>query len=136
MRILRTWGFEIGEFGLGKGYVTLRQVRSWFDRVGIQKEYEDEQHAALVTSLQNAGISNAATELSTEGGAHGLHVGHAYSVLGYDPNNRVLRICDPMGNGDYLSDGKVLDGLNDGVFFISLHDFNKCFSHLGVSAEF
>lgn len=131
-----TSGWEIGSFGLGKGYVSMRQIRSWFDRDKVRKEFEDEQHQALAACFKNGGIANAGTEVSPEASAHGLMSGHAYSVLGYDAEKRLLLISDPMGKGDffYPEEGNAIkDGVNDGIFTLPLSEFNKYFSH--VSAQ-
>ncbi len=132
--VLMTWGFEVGNSGPGKGYVTMRQVRSWLNRAEVVKQFEEEQHNALVASIKNGGIANAGTELSAEATSVGLRSGHAYAVLGYDTTKRMLLICDPMGKVEIhnADTGSTRDGVNDGIFVLSLPDFNRYFSHLAV----
>lgn len=131
---LMTWGYEIGTFGLGKGYATVRQVQSWFDRAKTVKSFEDEQHAALVASSKSGGIATAGTELSQDAATVGLRPGHAYALIGYDVDKRVVLISDPMGKIEFRDgeSGSVRDGVNDGIFMLSLTDFNRYFSHLTV----
>lgn len=133
-RVLPTWGYEIGTVGLGKGYVTWRQTQSWLQRATVVQQFEDEQNEALVSSIKSGGIANAGTELCPEATSVGLRSGHAYAVLGYDSARRVLLIADPMGKVEInnAQSGSARDGINDGIFVVSLSDFNRYFSHLAV----
>lgn len=133
-RKLNTSGWELGSFGLGKGYVSLRQIRSWFNRDLVAREFEAEQHEALCATMASGGIATAGTEISPDAVEHGLMSNHAYSVLAYDPVKGRLLISDPMGLSDFIvpETGQVRDGVEDGIFEVTLAEFNRCFSHLQV----
>ncbi len=135
LKKMSTSGWELGSFGLGKDYVSVRQIRSWFNRDKVLQEFENEQHQALSSCIKSGGIANAGTEVSPEASAHGLMAGHAYSILGYDSDKRILLISDPMGKGDFFYPEKgnaIADGVNDGIFSLSLTEFNKYFSHIAI----
>ncbi|MBP9091184.1 hypothetical protein KBI23_09150 [bacterium] len=131
----KTFSFECGEFGFGKGYVTLRQLSSWFNRDQVSRNFASEQDAALRKALANGLLGIATTELNGDCQAYGLMSGHAYGILGYNPKKRSLRLKDPFGRGDLrrANSKKALDGIDDGVFEIGLTDFNLLFSHLRLA---
>jgi hypothetical protein len=133
MRRIPTTSVEIGEYGLAKGYVTSRQIRSWFDRRAVVKEMLDEQDAWLRRAIAHGAIITATTEIAASE-AHGLFSNHAYTVLGYNPDSRELLIRDVMGKCDLLDErtGRVRDGRLDGIFVVSLGEFNRYFSHINI----
>lgn len=134
MKEYSTFHFDCGDFGLGKGYVTLRQMESWLGREAVRKKYIDEQDKALTEAIRNQLICIATTEISGNCQTYGLRSGHAYAVIGYDPKIRCIRLADPYGAGDFklLSTGQPIDKVDDGIFQLSLHDFNELFSHLRI----
>lgn len=131
----KTFSFECGEMGLGKDYVTLRQLSSWFNRDQVCREFAREQDLALRRASGNSLLGIATTELNGNCQAYGLMPGHAYGILGYYPAKRSLKLKDPFGRGDFCraDSKKALDGINDGVFEIGLTDFNLLFSHLRLA---
>jgi hypothetical protein len=133
--VMQTATMEIGEFGLGKSYVTLRQLRSWFDRDAVLREFYHEQHMQLIDVMAKNKVAIATTELCGIDKVYGLSSGHAYAVIGYDSVNRLVLIQDPQGPGGDVIDrwsGEARDGVNDGVFEVTLPEFNRFFSHLRV----
>lgn len=133
-----TFSFDCGDFGLGKGYVTARQIESWFGREAVRQKYIDEQDKLLTNMQKDSLVCLATTELSTKARAYGLRSSHAYAVIGYQPKNKVITLKDPYGNGDFKSteNGQCFDKVDDGVFQLSLYDFNELFSHLRVESSF
>ncbi|HEY9678435.1 MAG TPA: C2 family cysteine protease [Drouetiella sp.] len=128
---LATTGFELGEFGIGKAYVTPRQVMGWFRRAKISDSFINEQNATLLDVTTGKAIATATTEQSTKCLEVGLRNKHAYSVTGYDCVKKQIYLYDPYGNTDYDSeDGKVIK--RSGNFILTLEDFNKYFSHLHI----
>ena len=133
---IETSSFELGEFGLGKGYVTLRQLQSWFDRVRAEKEIQEEQHKALCDAMTRGSIAVASTEISGEAARYHLFPGHAYGVLNYEPISRMITLKDPLCADIWERDSnKARDGVDDGFFKISLADFNVLFSRLRVQTR-
>lgn len=54
---------------------------------------------------------------------------HAYSVLDYDPNTYTVTVRNPWGRVEpENADGRIKDGLDDGVFKMSLREFKHSFS--------
>lgn len=131
----KTFSFECGEYGFGKGYATLRQLSSWFNRDQVSLEFASEQDAALRKALSKSLLGIATTELNGNCQAYGLMPGHAYGILGYNPATHSLKLKDPFGRGDLrlANSKKALDGVEDGVFEIGLTDFNLLFSHLRLA---
>lgn len=107
MKEYSTFHFDCGDFGLGKGYVTVRQLESWFGREAVRKKYMDEQDQILSRAMKDELICIATTEISGNCQTYGLRSGHAYAVIGYDPKIRCIELCDPYGSGDF----KLLMGL-------------------------
>ncbi len=132
-----TFSFDCGDFGLGKGYVTARQLESWLGREKVRKKYIEEQDKLLTKLQQDSLVGIATTELSTKARLYGLRTGHAYAVIGYQPQIKVVTLKDPYGNGDFKNseNGQCFDKVDDGIFQLSLHDFNELFSHLRVESS-
>lgn len=134
-RSMSTVVWEIGEHGLGKDYVSLRQIRSWFDRAGVEREFYHDQSEALNEVFSSGGIAIATTEISPAASAVGLWSNHAYSIIAFDAPTQTVTIRDPMGKVEPLDNkDKALDGCIDGVFKVSLADFNIYFSHLSFAS--
>jgi len=126
---------EIGEFGLGKGYVTWRQVRSWADRQTVVGEFLKDEDEALKDAFGHGYPVIAATELASNPETYGVRSHHAYSVVGYDAKNKMLHIRDVMGPAMEFwdPDSKIpYDKIRDGNFSIALIDYDKLFSHLHI----
>ena len=61
----------------------------------------------------------------------GLTVGHAYTVLDYDPEADKVTIKDPnrqVERKDTYNSSK--DGIRDGIFTLTMDEFHKYFSHI------
>ncbi len=131
----KTLSFECGEFGFGKGYVTLRQLSSWFNRAQVSRDFVTEQDSALRKCSQGRLFGIATTELNGNCQAYGLMPGHAYGLLAYSPDKRAIKLKDPFGRGDLrrADSKKALDGVDDGIFESGLSDFNLLFSHLRLA---
>lgn len=57
--------------------------------------------------------------------------GHAYSVIGYNPVKRTVTIRNPWGSGEPMKDrGVAKDGIDDGIFKMSLKEFRHNFPRL------
>ena len=72
-----------------------------------------------------AGIANDPLSDNREG----LPDAHAYSVLGYDPQTDTVTLRNPHGHGERRGpDGPTVDGVDDGVFTLTMDEFNALFS--------
>lgn len=61
----------------------------------------------------------------------GLIPGHVYTVLGYDPKTRSVKLRNPWGETEPVDqNGKARDGKNDGIFSISVEELTKQFSYM------
>ncbi len=134
---METASFEIGDYGLGKSYVTSRQIMSWFRRRQVLRNFEEEQNASLVSAPSDQPIAIATTELQALASEHGLRPGHAYAVLAYNPVSKQITLKDPFAEGELINPatGRALDGKNDGIFSVSLQQFNHFFSRLRVEEQ-
>ena len=66
----------------------------------------------------------------------GLVDGHVYSVVGYDPNTKMVMVRNPWGEGEPLNaDGTAKDGNNDGQFQMSLADFQRNFNRVSYGQD-
>lgn len=55
--------------------------------------------------------------------------GHVYTVLGFDAQTDKVKIRNPWGHTEAQDkDGNAMDGLDDGVFELSVDDFYKAFT--------
>jgi|694.fasta_scaffold128811_2 hypothetical protein len=135
MKQLRTVSMELGDFGLGKGEVTDRQVKSWFNRKQIVAEYYAEQDAALTEAFKHHRIVIAITGIQENAEANGLMEHHAYAVVGYDSSSKKLLIRDVLNRSCFIQPGKAYKFQESDLskpFWISIADFNNCFSGLGI----
>jgi hypothetical protein len=135
MKEYPTFSFECGACGFGKGYASIRQIKSWFDRDGVFKETIAEQDQILRKAISAGRLAVATTEINGDCVAYGLNSGHAYGVIDYDSRTKMLVLVDPYGQGDLRRaySSKPLDGRDDGIFRIALSDFNALFSHLRLA---
>jgi len=61
----------------------------------------------------------------------GLPCGQEYSVLAYDSKTKTVTLRNPRGYGEPVNkDGTVRDGKNDGVFTMTLDEFQKNFTEV------
>jgi hypothetical protein len=68
------------------------------------------------------------------GGSSPIPDGHAYSVLDYDSDSKQVTIRNPWGNIEpHDARGHALDGNDDGIFSLSLQDFDKIFSEVAYT---
>lgn len=133
---IETSSYELGSFGLGKGHVTWRQLRSWVNKPAAVREIENEQNAALVAAMKHSSIVVASTEINGDAMAYHLFPGHAYAVLNYNARTRMLTLKDPLCSDMWdPSTQESKDGKEDGLFEISLNDFNQLFSRLRVQVN-
>lgn len=62
----------------------------------------------------------------------GVPRGHAYAVTNYDPATDQITLRNPWGSGEITdASGNPRDGVNDGVFTMSLEEFQSIFSMIG-----
>jgi len=113
-----TFSFECGSYGLGKSYVTLRQMASWFNGKAVFANFIEEQNKALCQAMASEKPVIATTELNGDCAAYGLNPAHAYAVLGYQPERKIVLLKDPYGRGDLHAAGAKtpLDGRDDCIF--------------------
>ena len=132
---LKTFSYECGDYGFGKDYATIRQLSSWFNREQVKLQFANEQDAALRKGSLTTLFGIASTELNGNSEAYGLMPGHAYGVLSYNREKKLIKLKDPFGKGDLhrLDNNAALDGVDDGIFEIGLTDFNALFSHLRLA---
>lgn len=87
----------------------------------LEKSFAQERILTVATpSLHEELIST--TRLSAQS--------HMYSVLGYDSEDRVVTVRNPWGGRESAD----IDGIDDGLFSMSLGEFQATFSRLGISA--
>jgi hypothetical protein len=135
MKQLWTVSMELGDFGLGKGYVTGRQVKSWFNRKQVVAEYFAEQDAALTDAFKNNRIVIATTGIQENAEAYGLMEHHAYAVIGYDSVAKKLLIRDVLNKSYFVTPDTAWRFQESDLskpFWIPLADFNNCFSGLSI----
>jgi Ca2+-binding EF-hand superfamily protein len=66
----------------------------------------------------------------------GLPRNHAYIIAGYDANTKEVILRNPQGEGEPQgSDGKAKDGQDNGVFRMSLSQFQKKFDRLSHTTK-
>ena len=70
-------------------------------------------------------------ELSNDG----LVPGHAYTLSGYDQDNGTVELRNPWGKHEPNKDGKALDGRNDGIFELTIPEFQKNFGHIARQTD-
>jgi hypothetical protein len=133
MKQLRTTTLELGEFGLGKGYVTGRQIASWFDRKKVESLFYNEQMENLRYAFEEQRIVTATTGMQ-DAEAYGLLKHHAYAVLEYDVIGRRILIRDVLNASNYALPGTMeLRGIElSSPFWVKIPDFNRCFSELSI----
>lgn len=77
-----------------------------------------------------AGINNDPLSDHREG----LPDAHSYSVIGYDRETDTVMLRNPHGQSEHVGeDGQPLDGKDDGVFTLTMAEFNRLFSHVSYS---
>jgi len=77
-----------------------------------------------------AGINNDPFSEDREG----LPDAHAYSVLAYDRATDTVTLRNPHGQGEHNgADGQPIDGTDDGVFTLTMDEFNRLFSSVSYS---
>jgi len=70
---------------------------------------------------EDVGLADGKTDGS------GIPTTHEYTVTGYDPNTRMVKLRNPWGSGEPMKDGKAADGKDDGEFEMTLDEFHKEF---------
>ncbi len=61
----------------------------------------------------------------------GIPMGHAYSVIGYDEANDTVTVRNPWGRTEPVdADGNAADGTNDGVFTMTVAEFDAMFTNV------
>ena len=77
-----------------------------------------------------AGINND----PFSGDREGLPDAHAYTVIGYDRATDTVTLRNPHGRNEHVgADGQPLDGTDDGVFTLSMEEFNRLYSSVSYS---
>jgi hypothetical protein len=66
----------------------------------------------------------------------GIVDNHAYQVLAYDSQTKMVKLRNPWGSGEWSPrpDRSPVDGKNDGVFQLPLAEFEKRFSDITVNS--
>ena len=83
---------------------------------------------AIEQGLPVTAVSRRAEDLAGDSGIRGSH---AYSVLGYDPETHTIQLRNPWGQGEPADEeGNPRDGVNDGVFTMTLEEFEKNFGRV------
>ena len=65
----------------------------------------------------------------------GLVPGHAYTLSGFDQDNGTVELRNPWGNFEPQEDGEALDGRNDGIFELTIPEFQKNFGHIARQTD-
>jgi len=135
MEQLVTINLELGDFGLGKGYVTGRQVLSWFNRDQVVSTFYAEQDSQLKEAFLKNRIVVATTGIQEYAEVYGLMQHHAYAVVGYDANKKRLLIRDVLNKSYFVkpeTEYLYKDSDLSEPFWMTLPEFNKCFSGLSI----
>lgn len=96
----------------------------------------DELHESLSSAFRDgrpvtAYIINIPFTNKTDAG---LPDAHEYSVIDYDEASKTVTVRNPWGHSEPTNaDGKPKDGINDGVFKMSIEDFHKEFSGIAYA---
>ncbi|MBS1954241.1 MAG: hypothetical protein JST89_08645 [Cyanobacteria bacterium SZAS-4] len=138
MNQLTTTSFELGDFGLGKGYVTERQMESWFNRSKTEAKFYDEQDKQLKEAFKNQRIVLATTGVQEKAEAYGLMEHHAYAIVGYDATNSRIVVRDVLNKSHFVrpeTEYKFKDSDLSKPFSMTLPEFNSCFSGLSIERQ-
>lgn len=86
----------------------------------------------LVKALQAGKLVTCGIRKQLVGSAPGgLPDGHAYTVIGYNPQTDQITVRNPWGRSEYNEpDGKPRDGKDDGVFTLTLDEFYATFTNI------
>lgn len=69
-------------------------------------------------------------------GPDGLPTGHIYAVEGYDPQTRTITLRNPWGRSERKNgDGTTKDGTDDGVFTVTVEEFNQMFTTVSYAEQ-
>lgn len=80
--------------------------------------------------LVTAGIRKEIPFTDQQEDSTGLPMGHAYTVIGYDRSTDMVTIRNPWGYGEVRSSEGARDGKDDGVFSMTVGDFDDAFSDI------
>ncbi len=119
----RGWASELGTAGTGVSYVTGNS--SSFHVVPWMSE------DALVENLEETLADGGVIVAGIGGGPFGtdeIPDQHAYTVLGYDAETGLITLRNPWGRAETTDDdGQPLDGVDDGVFTVTVEEFKELF---------
>lgn len=134
---LDTFSMQCGDFGFGKGFVSWPQVKSWFNREAVLNEMLAEQHRLFTRESKHGLVGVVLTDLAFQNAAVGMKHNHAYAILGYNPETGRIKLRDPYGKGDIIdrTSEAPRDGLDDGIFELSLPELNAYTSHIALRVK-
>lgn len=70
------------------------------------------------------------------GDFEGIPGGHAYTVTDYDPTTRTVTLRNPWGHGERTdANGNVIHGPNDGVFTLTLEEFDDIYTDIAYEQK-
>lgn len=103
------------------------------DMLGLTESDTTRDRMESAFSEERAVIAGIANDPLSED-REGLPDAHAYSVLGYDRETDAVTLRNPHGQGEHNGvDGQPADGTDDGVFTLTMDEFNRLFSTVSYS---
>ena len=95
---------------------------------------ESTTHEKLSKAMREGRVVTASIRHNmplTSDDRNGLPMGHAYTVVAYDPSSRTVTVRNPWGHNELANEnGQPRDGKNDGVFTLSLSEFDDNFTQV------
>lgn len=102
------------------------------DRALSLPQLEDRLKRAIREGKPITADINFKATLGRQENEIGLPAGHVYTVLGYDEKTGMVKIRNPWGNTEPNIPGRQSDGVNDGVFELTLAEFEKYFLRMNI----
>jgi hypothetical protein len=149
--IEKAYGKYLSNHNVGKSRISAENTGNATERVhhamdlltgqtGQWKNIPSADYEELVEILDDATTQKRILVAVTDGrGDHhknsqGIPELHAYSVIDWDKKKEVITLRNPWGTRQlgepHSADGEALDGKNDGIFSMSLHQFRQTFAVL------
>jgi Calpain family cysteine protease len=95
---------------------------------------ENTTHEKLSKAMREGRVVTASIRHNmplTSDDRNGLPMGHAYTVVAYDPSSRTVTVRNPWGHNELANENsQPRDGKNDGVFTLSLSEFDDNFTQV------
>lgn len=99
----------------------------------LMEAFRDGRPATAFINNELGAIIGLADNLTNDAG---IPCGHEYSLLSYDPEKKTLTIRNPWGQVEPRGrDGKPRDGKDDGIFRMTLEEFQRNFTGVAIARK-